>query len=212
MFPLAFIFLAAILILTAGSLKYWQGWIFCIVIMVPAFFVVIYFLKRAPEFLERRMKFKEKELEQKTFIKIADIFFLLAFLIPGLDHRFGWSTIPLWLIIMSDLAILGGYFLVFLSFKENVFAGRTVEVFKGQKVISTGPYAIIRHPMYAGMIPMILFMPLALGSFWAIIPLIPVCIVIFFRILNEEKVLGRDLPGYNIYRKKVHYRLIPFVW
>ncbi len=133
-------------------------------------------------------------------------------IIPGLDYRFGWSGVPIWLIWVSDVVILVGYFLVFLAFKENAFAGRTVEVVKKQRVIDTGPYALVRHPMYVGMIPLFLFMPLALGSFWAILPSIPICIAILIRILNEEEVLKRDLPGYEAYCKKVRYRLIPFVW
>lgn len=211
-FPLAFITLAGMLMLPAGSLKYWQGWVFCAVILVPPLFVTAYFLKKSPEFLERRMKFKEKEVRQKTIIKMANIFFFLGFLIPGFDYRYGWSAVPLWLVVASDAIILAGYFLVFLSFKENTYAARTVEVFEGQKVIDSGPYAVIRHPMYAGIIPMFLFMPLALGSFWAIIPFVPVCVIIILRTLNEEGVLRRDLSGYNAYCEKVHYRLAPFVW
>jgi protein-S-isoprenylcysteine O-methyltransferase Ste14 len=114
--------------------------------------------------------------------------------------------------MFSDLVIIVSYYLVFLSFKENPYAARTVEVFKGHKVISTGPYAVVRHPMYAGIIPMYLFMPLALGSFWAIIPSIAVVAIVIARALNEEDVLKKDLPGYKEYCKKVHYRLIPFVW
>ncbi len=211
-FPLAFIVLAAMLFLPAGSLKYWQGWAFCAVILVPALFVTSYFIRRSPEFLERRMKFKEKELRQKVIIKIANIFFWLGFLIPGFDHRFGWSAVPVWLVVASDVVVLAGYFLVFLAFKENVFAGRTVEVFEGQKVIDTGPYAVVRHPMYAGVIPMFLFLPVALGSFWALILFVPVCAVVVLRILNEEKVLAENLAGYKEYLKKTKYRLIPGLW
>lgn len=158
------------------------------------------------------MKYKEKEAQQKTIVKIANTFFFLGFLIPGLDYRFGWSTVPLWLTILSNVIMLSGYFLIFLAFKENSFAGRTVEIFEGQRVIDTGPYAVVRHPMYAGMIPMFLFMPLALGSFWALLSFIPVCIIIILRTLNEEKVLTRDLVGYSAYCQKVRYRLIPFIW
>lgn len=212
LFPTAFLFLALMLFIPAGSLNYWQGWVFCLVLLFPVLFVTLYFLKRSPEFLERRMMYKEKETEQKTIIKFGSFIFFLGFLIPGLDFRFGWSSVPLWLIIVSNIIILLGYFLIFLSFKENVFAGRTVEVFKGQKVIDSGPYALIRHPMYAGFIPMFLFMPIALGSYWAIIAFIPECIIIILRALNEEDVLKRDLPGYKDYCKKVRYRLIPLIW
>lgn len=212
MLPFGFIFLASILMLTAGSLRYWQGWLFCVVVFIPVFFVATYFLKKNPEFLERRMMTKEKELQQKTIIKISTTLFSIGFLIPGFDYRFGWSSVPFWLVIVSNIVILISYYLVFLSYKENAFAGRTVEIFEGQKVIDTGPYSVIRHPMYAGVIPLFLFIPLALGSFWAITLFIPVCITIIPRILNEEKVLRKDLPGYNTYCKKVRYRLIPFVW
>lgn len=211
-FPLSFIFIAAALIIPAGSLAYWQAWVFCAIMILSAALIVAYFYKRSPEFLERRMRYKEKEVKQKTIIKIAVLLFLFEFLIPGFDYRFGWSNVPLWLVIFSDLVIVVSYFLVFLAFKENPYAARTVEVFKGHKVISTGPYAVVRHPMYAGIIPMYIFMPLALGSFWAIIPAIAVVAIIVARALNEEEVLKRDLPGYKGYCKKVHYRLIPFVW
>ncbi len=211
-FPLGFVILAAILMLSAGTLKYWQGWLYCAVIFSPAFFVTSYFLKKSPEFLERRMKFKEKEVKQKTIIIIADIFFFAGIVMPGLDYRFGWSVVPVWLVLALNLGILASYYVVFLAFKENAFAGRTVEIFKGQKVIDTGPYSIVRHPMYTGMIPLFLFTPLALGSFWAIIAYIPVSFVIILRIFNEEAMLKRDLPGYKEYCQKVRYRLIPFVW
>ena len=212
LFPLAFVLLAAILMACAGTVRYWQGWAFCAAIMAPALFTATYFIKKSPEFLERRMKFKEKEVRQQAIIKVADFFFLVGFLIPGIDYRYGWSVVPLWLILLSDALIIAGYYLVFLTFKNNAFAARTVEVFDGQRVIDTGPYAVVRHPMYIGIIPMFLFMPLALGSYWAMIPMIPVCAVIILRILNEEEVLKRDLPGYDAYCAKVRYRLVPFVW
>ena len=211
-FSLAFIYIAATFLISSGSLGYWQGWLYCITVFIPAFFVLTYFFKRSPEFLERRMKFKEKEVKQKTIIKTAFIFFILGFLIPGLDYRFGWSAVPLWLVLVSDGVVLLSYFLVFLAFRENIFAGRTVEVFKGQKVIDTGPYAIVRHPMYAGVLPMYLFTPIALGSFWAIIFFLPVFPILILRILNEEEVLRQGLPGYTEYCKKVRYRLLPYVW
>ncbi len=211
-FPLTFLVLAAMLFLPAGSLEYWQGWIFLIIILFSAFFVVFYFLKKSPEFLERRIMFKEKEEKQREIIKIANVFFFSGFLFAGFDFRFGWSHVPWWLVIAADITILLSYFLVFLAFKENVFAGRTVETFKGQKVIDTGPYAIVRHPMYAGLIPMFLFIPLALGSFWALVFFVPTCMIIIVRALDEEKVLKRDLPGYNKYCRKVHYHLVPFIW
>jgi len=204
--------LAALLFIPAGTINYWQGWLFIAVILIPPFFVSNYFLTRSPEFLERRLRFKEKEVQQKAIIKITGLLFFLGFLIPGLDFRFGWSNVPVWLVLTSDLIIILGYFLIFLSFKENPFAARTVEVFPDHKLIDTGVYAQIRHPMYAGIIPMFLFMSLALGSYWAVLLFFPVCAIIIFRTLNEEEVLKRDLTGYRDYCKKVRFRLIPFVW
>jgi len=211
-FPLTFIVLCLMLFLPAGSFKYWQGWLFIGILFIPFIFVALYFLKHDPGLLERRMRFKEKEAEQKIIIKITSVIFSLGFLIPGLDYRYDWSSVPTWLVIFSDIIIFLGYMVIFLVFKENSYTSRTVEVLKGQKVITTGPYSIIRHPMYAGFVLMFIFMPLALGSYWALIFFIPIVGSIILRALNEEKVLLRDLKGYKEYCKKVKYRLIPGVW
>lgn len=211
-FSLAFIALAAMFFIPAGSLMYWQAWIFCIILFFLAAFVANYFFKRSPEFLERRMMYKEKEMRQRMIIKIGNIVFLLGFMIPGLDFRFGWSHVPVWLVLLSDAGVVLGYYLIFLTFKENPFAARTVEVFTGQRVIDTGVYSVVRHPMYTGVAYMFLFTPMALGSYWALIIFIPIIVIIIYRTLNEEDVLRRDLPGYAEYCEKVRYRLIPFVW
>lgn len=200
------------LFLPAGSLKYWHAWIFMCVLFTPAIFVVLYFLKHNPELLERRIKFKEKEAQQKTIIKITNLIFFIGFLFPGFDYRFGWSNVPTFLVIMSDIIIFLGYLLVFFVFKENSYTSIIIEVDKKQKVITTGPYSVVRHPMYAGIIPMFIFMPLALGSYWALIFFILIIPLIILRTLNEEKVLLRDLKGYKEYTKKVKYRLIPYIW
>ncbi|MFH2105632.1 MAG: isoprenylcysteine carboxylmethyltransferase family protein [Candidatus Micrarchaeota archaeon] len=211
-FGLAVVGLAAILFLPAGSFDYWQAWVYCAVILIPPVFVVFYFLKNDPELLKRRMRLKEKEAEQKAIVLFTGILFFIGLLIPGLDYRFGWSMVPFWLVVFSDIMVLLGYLLVFLVFKENTYTSRIVEVEKGQKVISTGPYSIVRHPMYVGVILMFLFTPLALGSYYALVPFIFISLSIFFRIRNEEKVLSEELKGYKEYCKKVKYRLIPFVW
>ena len=171
-----------------------------------------YFLKHDPEFLERRMRFKEKEATEKSIIKIAQLLFFIGILLPGLDHRYGWSDVPFWLVITSDIIIFLSYMLVFFVFKENSYASRIVEVEKEQKVIATGPYSVVRHPMYAGIIPMYLCIPLALGSFVAVVFFAPVIVVIILRIFDEERLLLKDLKGYEEYTKKVKYRLIPGVW
>lgn len=211
-FPLGIITIGLMLFLPAGSLNYWQAWLFMATLFTPAIFVVSYFLKHDPELLERRMKFKEKEVQQKLIIKIANLFSIIGMLIPGLDYRYGWSDIPTFIVILSDIIVFLGYMLVFRTFKENSYAARTIQVEKNQKVITTGPYSIIRHPMYIGVILMYLFMPIALGSYWALIFFIPVIALVIFRTLDEERVLLRDLKGYVEYTKKVKYRLIPGIW
>lgn len=198
--------------LTAGTIDYWQAWVYCAVIFVPLFFSVSYFLKKDPKLLERRMKLKEKESKQKTIITIASLVFFIGFLIPGLDHRYGWSNVPLWLVIASDAIVMLGYLVFLLALKENSYASHIIEVEKKQKVTTTGPYSIIRHPMYIGTIILSLFTPIALGSFWALIAFIPLPALLAYRILNEEEVLSRELEGYKEYCQKVKYRLIPFVW
>lgn len=212
LFILGIIVVGLMLFLPAGTLKYWQAWVFMCILFIPTFFVMFYFLKNDPGLLERRIKFKEKEVQQKTIIKIADLLFFIGFLVPGFDYRFGWSNVPTFLVILSDIIIFLGYLIVFFVFKENSYASRIIEVDKKQKVITTGPYSIIRHPMYAGIMLMIIFMPLALGSYWALIFFIPVIVLIIVRTLNEEKVLSGNLKGYKEYMKKVKYRIIPYIW
>lgn len=212
LFPLGFVITGLMLFLPAGTLKYWEAWAFMCVLFIPALFIMFYFLKHDPGLLQRRMKFKEKEVEQKIIIKITSLIFFIGFLIPGLDYRYGWSNVPTFLVILSDIIVFLGYLLVFFVFKENSYTSRTVEVYKNQKIVTTGPYSIVRHPMYVGVILMYTFIPLALGSYWAMIFFIPSIAMIIARTLNEEKVLSRDLKGYKEYTKKVKYRLIPYIW
>lgn len=211
-FPPAVIVTGLMLFLPAGSLNYWQAWVFMSVLFIPPVFVISFLLKYDPELLERRMKFKEKETQEKTIIKIAQLFFFIGILIPGVDYRYGWSDVPVWLVIISNVIIFLGYMLVFFVFRENSYTSRIVEVDEKQKVITTGPYAFVRHPMYAGIIPMYLFIPLALGSYAALIFFVPVIILIIFRIFDEERLLLKDLKGYKEYYRKVKYRLIPGIW
>ena len=171
--PLGVAVTGALLFLPAGSFDYWQAWLFLGVLFIPFIFVATYFLKHDPALLERRMKYKEKEAKQGLIVKLSGLFFFIGMLVPGFDYRYGWSDVPVILVLISDLIIFLGYMLVFLVFKENSYASRTIEVVKGQKVITTGPYAVIRHPMYAGVIAMYFFIPLALGSYWALAFFIP---------------------------------------
>ncbi len=211
-FGLAGPILAAMFFLPAGTLDYWQAWVYLAILLVPMCFVVAYFLKREPDLLERRMRLKEKEPEQKAIILFSYPFFLAAFLLPGFDRRFGWSAVPLWMVLAADAIVLISYGFFFRVMRENRFLSRVVEVDRKQKVISTGPYAVVRHPMYAAVIPMYFFSPLALGSFWALVPAAFVPLILIARIFNEEKVLGNDLEGYTDYTRRVKYRLIPGIW
>lgn len=209
---LAFPLLGLIFFLPAGTLRYWQAWIYMAILLLPMCGELIYFLKNDPEVLERRMRTKEKEPVQKAFVIITLIFFTAGFLLPGFDRRFGWSSVPAILVVIGDVMVFLGYVIFARVLFENRFLSRVVEVDSGQKVITTGPYAVIRHPMYAGVLVLYLSTPLALGSYWALIPFGIFALLFPMRILNEEKVLLRGLPEYAEYMKKTRYRLIPGIW
>jgi protein-S-isoprenylcysteine O-methyltransferase Ste14 len=204
--------LLAIFFIPAGTLDYWQAWVYLAVLLIPFALVVRYFIKNNPDFLERRMQMRERESAQRRIISLSFLWFFLAFVLPGLDRRFGWSDVPVAVVIAADLLVLLGYGIVVMVFRENQYAGRTVRVEQGQQVISTGPYALVRHPMYLGVVLMYLASPVALGSWWALIPALLIVPILVARIANEEKVLERDLPGYSEYRQRTRHRLLPGVW
>ena len=206
------VLVAAFLFFPAGSLRYWQGWAFIVLWFLPMLIASPYFLKHDPQLVERRLQTKEKSKEQKTIIRLAQPIVFVNLLVPGLDYRFGWSRVPIWLTILSEGLVLAGYVITFWAMKENSFASRTVQVMEGQRVISTGPYRMVRHPMYFGAVLMLLFTPLALGSWWALPGFLLVGVLIVLRLFNEEKVLGKELPGYSEYCQRTRHRLIPFVW
>lgn len=209
---LAIIILGLVFFLPAGSIKFWEAWAYMGVLFIPMIFVLIYLLKKDPELLERRMKMKEKEEPQKACIKLSFLVFFIAFIIPGFDYRFEWSKVLFIVVIIAGLFVFIGYLLFFLVLKENTYASRIIEVEKGQKVISTGPYVIVRHPMYVAVLMMYVLSPLALGSYWAALAVLPLPVLIIFRIKNEEKILIDKLPGHREYTQKVKYRLIPYIW
>jgi len=211
-FPLAVVVTGLLLFLPAGSLRYWQAWMVLATLYLPALFVGSYFLRRDPGLLVRRMQLKEKERDQRIIVKLANLAFFLGFLFPGLDFRYGWSGVPAWACVLADACVFLGYAIVFFVFRENSYTSRIVEVVEGQRVVSTGPYALVRHPMYVGIILMYLSIPIALGSWWALAFFVPVIALIVVRALDEERVLMRDLEGYTEYAQKVRYRLVPKVW
>jgi protein-S-isoprenylcysteine O-methyltransferase Ste14 len=196
----------------AGTLRYWQAWVYIIMLFVPMVGVFAYFIRKDPGLLERRMKAREKERKQKAIIALSSLVFIGIYLLPGFDRRYGWSSIPVAVVIAADILILAGYGFFVRVLVENRFASRIVEVDPEQRVITTGPYAIVRHPMYVAVGIIYILSPLALGSFWATLPALLVILVLVARIVNEEKVLLRDLPGYLEYMQRVRYRLIPGVW
>ena len=204
--------LALLIFLPAGTFNYWQVYVYCGILVVPIIFVLFYFLKNDPKFLERRTKAKEKEKQQIHIAILSTLIFLAGFIIPGLDHRFGWSSVPMNIVLLADLIILLGYLIIFFVFKQNSYASRIIEVDEEQKVISTGLYSIVRHPMYVGVLIMYIPTPLALGSYWGLLPFALLPLSLALRILNEEKVLSENLPGYKEYCEKTRYRLIPYIW
>lgn len=211
-FALAPVVLGLLFFLPAGSFNYWQAWLYILSLIIPMLFVLAYFLKHDPALLERRLRMKEKQAAQKKVILLGYPIYLAGFIIPGLDFRFNWSNVPFEAVIISNLIVILGYYLVFLVMKENSYLSRTVVVEKGQKLISTGPYAVVRHPMYTGVLLMFIFTPLALGSYLGLIPFMLTIPLIVYRLLDEERLLGKELRGYREYCNKVKYRLIPYVW
>lgn len=204
--------LGLIFFLPAGTVFYWEAWVYLVLLFTPMFIVMQYLLKNDPALLERRMRTREKASEQSLIIKLSYVYFIVTFLLPGFDKRFGWSDTPVWLIIIADIIVLAGYISVIFVFRENSYASRTVEVDEDQMVIDTGPYAVVRHPMYSGLTALYVISPLALGSYWTLIVSVLIIPIIVARILSEEKILATELTGYMEYQKKVKYRLYPLVW
>jgi len=211
-FLIALVVFGALLFIPAGSLRFWQGWAYIAISFVPGLFAFTYFYKHDPQLIERRMQFKEKVREQKRIMTFVYIAWLVAFVLPGLDHRFGWSHQPLWITIFSQAVVFGGFATTLWVAKVNRFAARTIQVEPGQEVISSGPYRIVRHPMYLGACAMWLFTPLALGSYLTLPAFVLLIPLIVLRLLNEEKVLRQELPGYAEYCVHTRFRLVPFLW
>lgn len=205
------IMIGLVLFVPAGSFGYWQGWIWWSIILVVTLFITTYFLQRNPELLSRRMNVKEKE-PLPVMIKALSFLCMLTYLLPGFDFRCHWSAVPVGMVIIADVMVLLGYVLIILVFRENSYASTVIQVEQEQQVITTGPYAIVRHPMYTGLLIMMLLTPIALGSYWALLFAVLFIPTTIFRIKKEEEVLLRDLPGYADFLKRTPYRLIPLIW
>lgn len=209
---LSVLIVGLLIFLPAGTMNFRNGWLFMGTLFIPMLYVFIYLLVNDPEYLEKRIKTKEKENVQKFYVLFSTIISLLVFIIPGLDFRFGWSEVPIWVIILAAMVMIAGYFLFFTVMKQNRFASRVVEIQESQKLIDTGLYARVRHPMYLAGSVFFLPVSLVLGSWYGLIPALLLPFLLIIRLKNEEKVLIKGLEGYDEYMKKVKYRLIPGIY
>ena len=211
-FLIGFIIICILLFIPAGTLDYPNGWLFIALLFIPMFFAGIIMLFKSPNLLRRRLNAKEEEDEQKTVILLSGIIFLLAFILAGLNFRFGWFKLPSILIVIASIIFLLAYIMYAEVLRENEYLSRTVEVSENQKVVDSGLYGIVRHPMYTSTIFLFLSMPLVLDSIFSFVVMLVYPIIIIFRIRNEEKVLENELIGYKEYKEKVKYKLVPYLW
>jgi protein-S-isoprenylcysteine O-methyltransferase Ste14 len=203
------------LFVPAWKIDFWQAWVFLLIFAISSALITAYLWTNDPKLLERRVNAgpgAEKEESQKIIQLLASLVFICLFMLPSLDHRLSLSDVPLPVVVAGDVLVALGFLFIFFVFRENTFAAATIEVVADQKVISTGPYAVVRHPLYSGALIMLFGTPLALGSWWGLLLLIPMTIVIACRLLDEEKLLANGLTGYRQYCQKVRYRLVPFIW
>ena len=211
-FLIGLVIICMLLFIPAGTLDYPNGWLFIALLFIPMFFAGIIMLFKSPDLLRKRLNAKESEDEQKTVILVSGIMFLLAFILAGLNFRFGWFHLPSIVIIIASVIFLLAYIMYAEVLRENEYLSRTVEVSENQKVVDSGLYGIVRHPMYTSTIFLFLSMPLVLDSIFSFIVMLVYPIIIIFRIRNEEKVLENELIGYKEYKEKVKYKLIPYLW
>ena len=199
----------------AGTLRYWQAWVYLSIFTGASILTTLYLIRHDPALLERRMKggpTAERRPAQKRIMLGASVGFIGLLVVPALDVRFGWSKVPPGVVLLGDALLIAGFYFISIVYRENTFASATIEVAKDQKVISTGPYALVRHPMYAGGLLYLLGTPLALGSYWGLVVFLAVLPFLLWRLFDEERFLSKNLPGYTEYRQRVRHRLVPFVW
>ena len=211
-FSLGLLMVGLLIFLPAGSLRYAYGWLFMGLLFIPMLIAGIVMLAKSPELLKRRLDAKEKQAAQKGVLAFSGLMFITGFVVAGLDHRFDWSRMPLWVVIAASAVFLLAYGLYAEVLRENAYLSRTVKVEEGQTVVDTGLYGFVRHPMYMATILLFLAMPLVLGSWYALIAFAFYPAIIIVRLRDEEALLTRELAGYAEYKKKVKYRIIPFIW
>ncbi len=211
-FIMGLLLAGTLLFLPAGSLGFMNGWLFIGLLFIPMLLLGGVLFIKSPELLKKRLNSKETEKTQKGVVAISGLLFVCGFIVAGLDYRFGWSEMPTWVAIAASVILLASYALYAEVMRENAYLSRTIEVQENQKVVDTGLYGIVRHPMYAVTVWLFISIPVTLGSWWSLICFLPYIAVIVFRIINEEKVLESGLEGYTEYKKRVKYRLFPFIW
>jgi protein-S-isoprenylcysteine O-methyltransferase Ste14 len=207
--------MGALLFIPAWTLNYWQAWTFLAVYFASSLAITLYLMRKDPKLLQRRMSggpTAEKEPAQIIIMFFASLGFISLIIFSALDHRFAWSRMPPYVALAGDVLVALGFLAIFLVFKENTFSSATIELTPDQTVILTGPYALVRHPMYGGALVMLVGIPIALGSWWGLFVLLAMMPALIWRLLDEEKFLARKLAGYAEYQKTVQYRLIPLVW
>ena len=211
-FLLGIVLVGLLIFLPAGTFSYFNGWLFMGILFVPMFFAGIVMMFKNPDLLKKRLNAKEKQEEQNLVIKLIGLMFIVGFVVAGLDFRYNWNTLPKSIVIFASVIFLVAYILYAEVLRENTYLSRTVELQENQKVIDTGLYSIVRHPMYSVTLLLFLSMPLVLGSAFSFLIFLAYPFIIAKRIKNEEEFLEKELNGYREYKQKVKYRLIPFVW
>ena len=211
-FTCGLLMVGLLIFLPAGTLQYTYGWLFVGLLFVPMLIAGFVMLAKSPDFLKKRLDAKEKQTTQKGVLAFSGLMFIAGFVVAGLDYRFGWSEMPIWVPVAASVLFLFSYALYAEVMRENAYLSRTIKVEEGQTVVDTGLYGIVRHPMYAVTILLFLMIPLVLGSWYALIAFAFYPAIIIARLKDEETLLTKELPGYEDYKKKVKYRLIPLVW
>jgi len=204
-----------LLFVPAGTIRYWQAWLYLSIFTGASVLTTVYLMRNDPALLERRLRggpTAEKRTAQRLIMLCTSIGFIALLVVPALDQRFGWSNVPLGAISAGDILVALGFYLISLVYRENTFTSATIEIAENQKVVSTGPYAIVRHPMYASASLYLVGTPLALGSYWGLVPVVAIMLFLIWRLIDEERFLATNLPGYTEYQKRVRHRIVPFLW